>query len=184
MDISIHRATPDKADSFWQAIDTVARERRYLLFLQAPPLESTRRFVDQIIEKGWSQFYAVHDQRVVGWCDILRNEREGTRHSGHLGMGILPEYRGMKIGTRLISETIADAISKGITRIDLEVFSSNTRAIALYHRMGFVEEGRKRRARFLDGLYDDNVVMALFAPDTEPPRPCGSPAAGSPSGQA
>ena len=163
MDISIHRATADRADSFWQAIDMVARERRYLLFLQAPPIESTRRFVEQIIEKGWSQFYAIHDGRVVGWCDILRNEHEGTRHCGHLGMGILPDYRGMKIGTRLISETIADAISKGITRIDLEVFASNTRAIALYRKMGFIEEGRKRRVRFLDGEYDDNVVMALVS---------------------
>jgi ribosomal protein S18 acetylase RimI-like enzyme len=168
MDISIQRATPDRVDSFWQTIDTVARERRYLLFLHAPPIESTRRFVGQIIEKGWSQFYAIHDGRVVGWCDILRNEREGTRHSGHLGMGILPDYRGNGIGTRLISETIADAISKGITRIDLEVFASNTRAIALYRKMGFIEEGRKRRARFLDGEYDDNVVMALVSLDTEP----------------
>ena len=169
MDISIQRATPDKADSFWQAIDTVARERRYLLFLQAPPIESTRRFVDQIIEKGWSQFYAIHAGRVVGWCDVLRNEREGMRHVGHLGMGILPDYRGIKIGTRLISETVADAIRKGITRIELEVFASNTRAMALYQKMGFVAEGRKRRARFLDGEYDDNVLMALVTSDTQPP---------------
>jgi ribosomal protein S18 acetylase RimI-like enzyme len=161
MDITIQRATVEMADGFWQVIDTVARERRYLLFLQAPPIESTRRFVAQVIEKEWSQFFALHEGRVVGWCDILRNEREGMRHSGHLGMGILPEYRGMKIGTRLISETIADATGKGLTRIDLEVFASNTRAMALYHKMGFVEEGRKRRARFLDGEYDDNVVMAL-----------------------
>ncbi len=167
MDITIERATADNADGFWRVLDTVARERRYLLFLQAPPIESTRRFVDQIIEKGWSQFYAVHDGQVVGWCDILRNEREGMRHSGHLGMGLLPAYRGRKLGARLMSETIADAISKGITRIDLEVFASNTPALALYRKMGFVEEGRKRRARFLDGVYDDNVVMALIVPDTE-----------------
>lgn len=171
MKISIHRATLERADSFWQAIDTVARERRYLLFLQAPPIESTRRFVAQVIEKGWSQFYAIHDERVVGWCDVLRNERDGMRHSGHLGMGIMPEYRGIGIGTRLISETITDAFSKGITRVDLEVFASNTRALALYQKLGFVEEGRKRRARFLDGKYDDNIVMALFAPDTEPCNP-------------
>jgi ribosomal protein S18 acetylase RimI-like enzyme len=86
-------------------------------------------------------------------------------------MGILPEYRGRKIGMRLISETIADAFSKGITRVDLEVFASNTTALALYQKVGFIEEGRKRRARFLDGKYDDNIVMALFAPDTEPGNP-------------
>jgi ribosomal protein S18 acetylase RimI-like enzyme len=155
-------------DSFWRAIDTVARERRYLNFLQAPPIESTRRFVDQIIRNGWSQFYAIHDGQVVGWCDVIRKEHEGMRHSGRLGMGVLPDYRGMKLGTRLLSETIADATSKGITRIDLEVFASNTQAMALYRRMGFVEEGRKKHTRFLDGVFDDDIVMAFIVPDTEP----------------
>lgn len=161
MDITIQRCSADQADSFWRALDAVARERCYLVFLQAPPIESTRHFVDQIIAKDGCQFYAMHAGRVVGWCDVIRNERAGLTHSGHLGMGMLPEYRGMHLGTRLITETIADALNKGMIRIDLEVFSSNARAIALYRKMGFVEEGRKRRARLLDGAYDDTLVMAL-----------------------
>ena len=164
MDISIQRCTADLAESFWRALDAVARERRYLVFLQAPPLEATRRFVGQILAKGWCQFYAVHAGRVVGWCDILRSEHEGMTHCGHLGMGLLPEYRGRHIGTRLITATLADALDKGMTRIDLEVFASNTPAIALYRKTGFVEEGRKRRARILDGIPDDALVMALLKP--------------------
>jgi RimJ/RimL family protein N-acetyltransferase len=42
------------------------------------------------------------------------------------------------------------------------VFASNTRAFALYERLGFVREGLKRRARKLDGGYDDDVLMALL----------------------
>lgn len=161
MNVTIQRCSAELADSFWQALDTVARVRRNLLFLEGPPIESTRRFVDQILAKGWSQFYAVHDGRVVGWCDIVRHERVGTSHAGHLGMGILSEFRGGKIGTRLISETLADALANGVKRIELEVFASNTRAIALYRKMGFVEEDLKRHVRYLDGTYDDNLLMAI-----------------------
>lgn len=166
MEISIVSATNDRAESFWRALDEVARERRFLLFTEAPSYERTRDFVAEVLSKGWSQFYAIYEDRVVGWCDIIRHERAGMTHSGHLGMGVLPGFRGMGIGRRLLTSTIEDAFQKGIDRIELEVFASNQRAIALYHAAGFVEEGRKRRARFLDGEYDAFVLMALLREET------------------
>lgn len=47
-------------------------------------------------------------------------------------------------------------------RVELEVFASNTAAIALYEKLGFVVEGRKSRARKVDGAYDDDLIMARF----------------------
>ena len=162
MDIVITPATLDMADSFRQALDVVAREHRYLIFLEAPPAESTRNFIAQVLAKGWSQFYALHDGKVVGWCDVVRDERPGMTHVGRLGIGLLPEFRGQKIGARLLAATIADAFQKGITRIELEVFAANERAFALYRKFGFVEEGRKRQARCLDGVPEDSICMALL----------------------
>jgi ribosomal protein S18 acetylase RimI-like enzyme len=98
----------------------------------------------------------------VGWCDIVRNPYEGFRHVGRLGMGLLPDYRRRGVGRQLAGQAIEAARQIGIERIELEVFASNTVAIALYRALGFVTEGTKRRARKLDGEYDDNVVMALF----------------------
>ena len=46
-------------------------------------------------------------------------------------------------------------------RIELEVFASNERAVRLYQSEGFMLEGRKRRARILDGTEDDILIMAL-----------------------
>ena len=47
-------------------------------------------------------------------------------------------------------------------RIELEVFSSNQKAIQLYKSFGFVFEGRKRTARKLDGICDDFLMYAKF----------------------
>ena len=171
MDIVIQPASLDLADSFRQALDVVAREHRYLIFQEAPPLESTRNFIAQVLAKGWSQFYAVRNGQVVGWCDVVRDERPGMTHVGRLGIGILPDYRGQKIGARLLAATCADAFQRGATRIELEVFATNARAIALYRKFGFVEEGRKRQARCLDGNYDDSIPMALLKSDRPPLAP-------------
>lgn len=165
MDIAIQPATLDLADSFRQALDVVARERRHLIYLEAPSAESVRNFVAQVLAKGWSQFYAVRAGQVVGWCDVLHDERPGMTHVGHLGMGLLPEYRGQKLGARLLATAVADAFQKGVTRIELEVFATNARAIALYRKFGFVEEGRKRQARCLDGVCEDTLCMAMLKPD-------------------
>jgi RimJ/RimL family protein N-acetyltransferase len=42
------------------------------------------------------------------------------------------------------------------------VWASNANAIALYRKLGFVEEGVRRRARLLDDRYEDSVEMALL----------------------
>jgi hypothetical protein len=46
-------------EGFHQTLDIVARERLYLSFLEAPPLESTRAFILDNIEKGLPQLVAV-----------------------------------------------------------------------------------------------------------------------------
>ena len=49
-------------------------------------------------------------------------------------MGILPKYRGKGLGHRLATDTIRAATDAGMERIELEVFASNERAIALYRK--------------------------------------------------
>jgi hypothetical protein len=62
-------------DGFHRALDFVARERRYLAFLEAPLRESTRTFVLDNIKRGRPEFVAVAAGEVVGWCDVLPKDR-------------------------------------------------------------------------------------------------------------
>ena len=93
--------TPDHIDSFHRTLDFIARERRYLAFLEAPPLEATRAFVLDLIKRGCPQYVAVAEGEVVGWCDLTPKDRPVYAHAGVLGMGLLPPFRGRGIGTRL-----------------------------------------------------------------------------------
>lgn len=162
MKVQIRRSTPDDVEAFWRCLDSVARERRFLVMVQAPPLSEARAFLEQARSNDMVQFVAVKESRIIGWCDITPSRWDGFRHSGNLGMGVLAEFRGRGIGSRLLLETIRAAKDAGLKRIELEVFSSNRVAIAMYKRQGFIQEGIKRQARVLDGVVDDAICMALL----------------------
>ena len=113
-----------------------SRERKYLLFLEGPPYEDTEKFVQSNIDKGNPHFVAMVDDKVVGWCDILRHDRIGLRHCGHLGIGVLKAFRGRGIGTQLIESVKAKAFSEGLP-VTLRVLKVNPARI-WYERLGFV----------------------------------------------
>ena len=162
-EISIVPTDEHYTESFNRAIDIVARERRFIGFVEGPPVESTRNFIRHVLSgEGVQRLAVTHEDEVVGWCDIVRRSMEGFRHAGRMGMGVVPDYRGSGIGRLLLTETLEAARSIGIERVELEVFASNEVAIALYRKLGFVVEGIKKRARKLDGEYDDDLIMALF----------------------
>lgn len=161
--ISVVPAEERHIAGYHAALDAVARERRWLLFLEAPPLERSASFVRSLLAGAGVQFVALDESgRVVGWCDIARDEREGVAHTGQLGMALVKEHRGQGHGRRLMEAALAAAKALGIERVELEVFASNAAAVTLYRKLGFREEGRKLKARKIDGAYDDIVVMALF----------------------
>ena len=148
--------------SFHACLDSVARERIYLGGVKARPLETTREFVKSNIMNNIPQYVAVEGERVVGWCDIIPMKGIDFSHCGGLGMGVHKDYRGQGIGTRLLETTLEASKEFGIERIELEVYTSNTHAIRLYEKLGFVHEGVKTKARKLDGKYYDIKIMALF----------------------
>jgi ribosomal protein S18 acetylase RimI-like enzyme len=159
--LTIERIAPQHIEGFHRTLDCVARERKHLAFLEAPPLDSTRKFVMDNIAKGYPQFVAVADATVVGWCDVIPMAREVYAHRGVLGMGLLPSYRGRGCGAALINTTLAEAQRQGFARIELTVYADNAAAIALYRRAGFKTEAILKRGARMDGLYKDLIVMAI-----------------------
>jgi RimJ/RimL family protein N-acetyltransferase len=162
MSVTILPTAEEHIESFRAAVDSVAREHRYLALLEAPPLEAVRAFVRDNIRNGHPQFVALVDGAVVGWCDIIPRDWESLRHSGVLGMGVIPEYRGQGIGGALLAATLEAAKQKGLTRIELTVRTDNEPARKLYEKLGFVHEGRFLRHLKIDGEYRDSDQMALL----------------------
>ncbi len=163
MTISIAPITVDTIDEYHHVLGAVARERKYLAREDAPPIERSRAFVLENMERGNPHFVALDGVSVVGWCDVRRNTEFNALHAGMLGMGMLADYRGKGIGSRLMEAALAAAWSIGLTRIELSVNASNQRAIRLYEKSGFEYEGVLRNAIMLAGDYQDVVIMGILA---------------------
>ncbi len=145
---------------FRDLLDGVARERRWLAYLEAPPLPRIRRFVLNGLRNGMAHYVAIDDGRIVGWCDVNPKTHETQRHSGVLGMGVAVDYRGRGIGTALLTEAVDAALARGLSRIELVVRADNDAAIALYERHRFEHEGRLRDYMVVDGVSFDALLMA------------------------
>ncbi|MCP4761172.1 MAG: GNAT family N-acetyltransferase [archaeon] len=49
-----------------------------------------------------------------------------------------------------------------LNRIELDVYDHNLRAQKSYKKVGFIEEGRRRSAMFLNGKYRDAIIMSIL----------------------
>ena len=103
-------------ESFHRALDSVARERKYLAILEAFPVEAMRSFVLNQIRMDAPAFAAVEGGDVVGWCDIQRMTRPTYFHRGEVGLGVVTERRGRGVGLRLLDAAVSDAFRRGMTR--------------------------------------------------------------------
>jgi RimJ/RimL family protein N-acetyltransferase len=50
-------------------------------------------------------------------------------------------------------------------KCEVEIYASNDASLALYRKLGFVEEGRLRQHEFFAGGYHDVVLMGITAPE-------------------
>jgi ribosomal protein S18 acetylase RimI-like enzyme len=146
--------------SFHAALDNVAREGNFLAIRSAPTPTRTRRVVLDSLAEGAVHVVALHEQEVVGWCDLRPKTATALRHSAVLGMGVVSAHRRRGIGARLLAMALEMAGEHGIRRAELIVRVDNAAAIALYRRFGFEVEGTLRRYMRVDDTYHDALLMA------------------------
>ncbi|AXE32724.1 GNAT family N-acetyltransferase [Chromobacterium phragmitis] len=160
---SLQHLSAERAEDFWRVTDSVARERRYLAFLEIPQAASAEYARSQLASQA-PHLLLLDGEQVVGWCDVTPNRLPIYQHGGTLGMGLLPRYRGMGLGGWLMENTLRLAEQRGFRRLELTVHEDNLNAIKLYEKHGFLLEGRKRRAITIDGRCLDVLMMARLTP--------------------
>lgn len=109
---------------------------------------------------------AERDGRVVGHALLEPLGLEALAHVMSLTIVVHPGHTGQGIGAQLMTHLLEWAAAHpGLLKVELRVRATNHRAIALYQRFGFVEEGRlQQRIRLPDGTFIADINMAWFAP--------------------
>lgn len=69
-----------------------------------------------------------------------------------------PDFRRQGIGEKLLKHALQSALGEGAVRSFLEVRASNEAAQAMYHRFGYIEDGR--RPRYYKDNGEDAILMS------------------------
>ena len=78
-------------------------------------------------------------------------------------MGILDGFREQGIGSALLARAIEWSRAQGLAKLSLEVWPHNARAIALYEKFGFKQEGyHPKQWRRNSGESWDTISMGLL----------------------
>lgn len=159
----------DAADVL-RLVQAVAAEE-VLIGVEVPNIpqsvEEERRFIRAALNTPRRLFMGAEvNGRIVGTLSLTPGQfGRKDAHLAMLGIVLAPQYRGVGLGGAMIDVALEWARAKGFEKIQLEVFATNERALVLYRRKGFVEEGRRRRAYKLRGNYVDGVLMGLWIGD-------------------
>jgi ribosomal-protein-alanine N-acetyltransferase len=115
---------------------------------------STNAFLRELTENIYADYIvAMCGERVVGYAGmwIVIDEAHVTNIAVH------PEFRGRKIGERLLTTMFERAKLRGALRMTLEVRPSNDVAKSLYGKHGFLAKGLRKN--YYSDTGEDAVIM-------------------------
>ncbi|CAB1128246.1 N-acetyltransferase [Candidatus Hydrogenisulfobacillus filiaventi] len=159
----VRAAAPADAAALVQMLERVGAEERYLVADGAGRTAAEQERLLAAAPPGYLVLVAeVEEAGPVGFLEILTGAYRKNRHTATLGMALLPEWRGRRLGDGLLEAAEAWARAREVEKISLAVFASNTAALRFYARHGYAEEGRRFRQYRIDGREVDEVWLAKF----------------------
>jgi RimJ/RimL family protein N-acetyltransferase len=162
--LSIREARPDDAPVLLAAEKETARTPG--LLVSRPDelnLQAFEQKIAALAERG-RYIVAEKEGRIAGHALLDPMPLEAISHVFKLTIVVHPEFTGQGIGTALMIELLDWAKrSPKVRKIELLVRATNERAVHLYSKLGFIEEGRfKKRICLPDGNFIDDLAMAWF----------------------
>lgn len=168
MDILVAEAVPDDARALLALHMGVLGEGRWFITEAHEFSGSVEQRVRQIRDLARSPsstcLVARQGGAIVGYLTAQGGVLRRMRHSAKLEIMVAEEARGRGVGSALLAACVRWATDNPhLVKLGLNVFADNVRAIDLYARHGFLEEGRRlREYRMEDGTYRDDVLMYRF----------------------
>ena len=91
--------------------------------------------------KNSTLLVAQSESKLIGYIVAMGGQYKRNTHKAKIVIGIIQNYVGQGVGTRLFKQIEEWAKQTGLHRLELTVMKHNERGIALYKKVGFRIEG-------------------------------------------
>ncbi len=129
-----------------------------------PLFESDQKAWFSSIGSRSGRFYFVASYPGHPFVGMVRmDELDLINRSIRIGADVIPELRGKGFGARIFGTVLRYCfLELGVHRVWLAVLETNQRAIGLYRKTGFKDEGSWREAVFRGGKFVDYNLMSVL----------------------
>jgi RimJ/RimL family protein N-acetyltransferase len=84
------------------------------------------------------------------------------KHVGEIGLVLLKPWRDRGIGSAMLDYAIEWAHQVRLEKVTASVMATNHRALNIFYKANFIQEGRLAQQYKINGEYIDEVVLSLF----------------------
>ena len=160
----IERAQTEDASALLDYLKIVGGETENLSFgAEGVPLdlEAEKDYLRSQCESADNvQYLAKMDGEIIGTASLNRKPRRMS-HRGEFGISLKKAWWGCGAASALMEAILAFARENGFEQLNLEVRSSNARAVRLYEKYGFRKLCTFPRFFKINGEYIDFDLMNL-----------------------
>ena len=162
-------ARPTDGRSLARLFADVRAEGRWLITAPGAVSEPSEAFwISEMVRAGEHLvLVAEADAEVVGNILVTVDRGVATEHIGVLSITIADGWRDVGIGSELVAAAQRWAVDRGLRKLSLGVFPENERAIAVYTKLGFVQEGLRRRQYRTGDTLRDEILMGWFPDEVD-----------------
>ncbi|RFB18293.1 GNAT family N-acetyltransferase [Bacillus sp. HNG] len=167
MEINIRPVRKEDAPQLIEHTKIVLTESTFMLTTPEEftlTVEEEEKWIEDHTKPGNLIVVAEIEGKIIGNLNFQTSKKKRLSHLGYFGISIQEAYCNHGIGSKLMEYLLGWAQKEpGLEKVCLEVFSHNKRAIHLYKKFGFKEEGRKvKYVKFSDTHYEDEIIMYKF----------------------
>ena len=166
--VTVRLATPKDAKALIALQRTIAEETTFMLLephevpTKPKGLAEHLAYVERRPNCAW--FVAESGQgssaTVVGYLGADGGRLVRNRAAAHIFLAVIKEYWGRGVGVALFQALEDWARAQRLRRLELTVQVHNERARALYEKLGYEIEGRKRQSLLVHGEPVDEFLMS------------------------
>ncbi len=122
--------------------------------------DAAKRWLQRLLDQEYA--WVIEAGTLIGQIRLDRVDLRDRRASLAIGIEDTAQL-GIGLGTEAMALVLGYAFNVlKLHRVSVRVVDYNLRAIRAYQKCGFVIEGREREAAFVDGIWHDDVMMAVL----------------------